>query len=175
MWGWNFRGMVSVNLLNEGSAGTRAPEGTALNMSSAEMDRRTNSKAAAIPLWIGLIAGLAALLMATGAVIALVRPAMLVAPGDDINGAVRVYAGYLVSRNLAVAAMLLLALGWRARQMLNILVLLVAWIQILDAVIDGFEGRWPIVPGVAVFGVVFLLASARLSGYPFWRAEAWRS
>jgi hypothetical protein len=35
------------------------------------------------------------------------------------------------------------------------------------------EGRWIIVPGVVVFGLLFLLASARLCGHPFWRREAW--
>jgi hypothetical protein len=126
-----------------------------------------------LPLWVQAVVALGAALMAMGAVIALVHPGMLVAPGEQINGAVRVYAGYLVSRNFALAAFLLLSLGLRARGMLNSLVLLTACIQILDAGIDGFEGRWAIVPGVLVFGVMFLVVSARLCGYPFWRAAAW--
>ena len=126
-----------------------------------------------LPLWVQAVVVLGAALMAMGAVIALVHPGMLVAPGEEINGAVRVYAGYLVSRNFALAAFLLLSLGLRARGMLNSLVLLTACIQILDAGIDGFEGRWAIVPGVVVFGVMFLVVSARLCGYPFWRAAAW--
>ena len=128
----------------------------------------------AIPWWVTVIVVLGALLMAMGAVIALVHPAMLVSPGDEINGAVRIYAGYLFSRNLAVAVLLLLALGLRARGMLNTLVLLTAWIQIFDAGVDAWEGRWVIVPGVLVLGGMFLAASARLSGAPFWRGEAWR-
>jgi len=128
----------------------------------------------ALPWWILVVVVLGALLMAMGAGIALLHPGMLVAPGDAINGAVRVYAGYLVSRNFALAALLVLSLGLRARGMLNSLVLLTAWIQILDAGIDSFEGRWTIVPGVVVFGVMFLVVSARLCGYPFWRTEAWR-
>jgi hypothetical protein len=126
-----------------------------------------------LPLWVQAVVVLGVALMAMGAVIALVHPGMLVAPGEEINGAVRVYAGYLVSRNFALAAFLLLSLGLRARGMLNSLVLLTACIQILDAGIDSFEGRWAIMPGVLVFGVMFLLVSARLCGYPFWRAAAW--
>ena len=127
-----------------------------------------------IPWWVFAVIMLGAVLMASGAVIALVHPAMLVAPGDEITGAVRIYAGYLVPRNLTIAIFLLLALGLRARGMLSTLVLLTAWIQILDAGMDAFEGRWMVVPGVVVLGALFFFASVRLSGYPFWRVEAWR-
>ena len=98
---------------------------------------------------------------------------MLVSPHDEINAAVHVYAGYLTARNGALAFMLLVLLGLRARRALGNLMVLVALIQILDACIDCFEGRWMIVPGVLVFGLVFLIAAARLSGYPFWRSQAW--
>ena len=132
------------------------------------------AKVAAISWWVGAVVVLGATLMAMGAVIALVRPAMLVFPGDEINGAVRIYAGYLFSRNLTIAVFLLLALGLRARGMLNTLVLLTAWIQIFDAGVDAWEGRWVIVPGVLVLGGMFLAASARVSGFPFWKVGAWR-
>jgi hypothetical protein len=101
--------------------------------------------------------------MAAAGTIALVRPAMLAPAGDEINGAVRVYAGYLVSRNLAIAAMLLGALAMRARGALSSLMLLVAVIQILDAVIDCIEGRWMLVPGVLLLGIGFSIGAARLS------------
>src|SRR5258706_4524486 len=105
---------------------------------------------------------LGAVLMAAGAVIAFGHPSMLVSPGDEINGAARIYAGYLVSRNLTIAIFLLLALALRARGMLGTLVLLTAWIQILDAGVDSWEGRWVIVPGVLLLGGLFLSAAVRL-------------
>lgn len=126
----------------------------------------------AIPWWITAVVLLGALLTATGAILALVHPAMLVSPHDEINAAVHVYAGYLTARNGALAFMLLILLSLRARALGNLMVL-IALIQILDACIDCFEGRWMIVPGVLVFGLVFLIAAARLSGYPFWRSQAW--
>ena len=61
---------------------------------------------AAIVWWVKAVVVLGALLFATGAVLALVRPAMLASPHDEVNGAVRVYAGYLASRNTALAVML---------------------------------------------------------------------
>jgi hypothetical protein len=115
------------------------------------------------PMWVRAVVVLGALLMATGAVLAFFRPEMLVSPHYEINGAVRIYAGYLTSRNLTIALMLL-----------NSLILLTGFVQALDAVVDMAEGRWVIVPGVAVLALLFFLAAARLSGYPFWRVGAWR-
>lgn len=125
-----------------------------------------------IPRWVGIVVVLGALLMAAGGIIALVNPSMLASPQDEINGAVHIYAGYLASRNLCIAAMLLVLLTIRSRALAH-LALLTACIQIADAVLDCVEGRWPIVPGVLILGLLFFLAAARLSGYPFWRAEAW--
>jgi hypothetical protein len=127
-----------------------------------------------LPWWLSLMVVLGALLMATGGVIALVHPAMLVPPNDEINHAVHIYAGYLASRNLALAIMLLAMLGLRARDALSTLMVLTAVIQLLDACIDCTEGRWAIVPGVLIFGLVFFIGAARINGYPFWRRGAWQ-
>jgi hypothetical protein len=127
-----------------------------------------------IALWLSLVVIMGAFLMATGAIVALVHPAMLVSPGDEINGAVRILAGYMVSRNLVLAFMLLALLVLGARRALGNLMVLVGAIQILDACIDAAEGRWAIVPGVVVFGLVFLVGAAVLSGgFPFWKRRAW--
>jgi hypothetical protein len=137
-------------------------------------NRAITSPVIPIPGWVVAAVILGALLMAMGGVIALVKPAMLVSPFDPINGAVRVYAGYLVSRNLAMATILLVALGLRARSALSILMVLTAFVQLLDAVLDLTEGRWILVPGVAVFAVVFFMGATRLSGHAFWKSAAWR-
>ena len=129
---------------------------------------------AAFPWWLRTIVFLGALLMAAGALIALLHPVLLASPHDEINGAVHIYAGYLASRNLGLAIMLLAAMSLRARGTLNALMLLTAFIQLLDAGIDCVEGRWVIVPGVVLLGLMFFLGSGWLSGYPFWRMEAWR-
>jgi len=126
-----------------------------------------------LPWWISAIVLLAAFLLAAGAMIALFYPAMLVSPGDEIGGAVHVYAGYLVSRNLALAIMLTVALTMGARKLLGSLMALAGFIQLLDAVMDAFEHRWPLVPVVLVLGIAFLAGAARLRG-PIWKAAAWR-
>jgi hypothetical protein len=128
-----------------------------------------------IPWWIRFVVGLVALLLAAGAVIALARPAILVGPQDGMNEAVRIYAGYFASRNLAMAIMLLVLLTVNAKRSLGNVAMLVALVQFIDAGMDCAEGRWAIVPGVVVIGAVLLIAAARLSGYPFWKAEAWKA
>jgi hypothetical protein len=126
-----------------------------------------------IAWWIRVAVILGAALTAMGAVIALVQPAMLVSPHDEINGAVHIYAGYLVSRNLAIAITLIALLILGAKRALGNLMVLVGLIQLLDVCMDVAEGRWSIVPGILVFGIVFLVGAARLCGFPFWRAQAW--
>jgi hypothetical protein len=129
----------------------------------------------AIPGWVSVVVILGALLTAMGAVIALVKPAMLAPPHVEINSAVRVYAGYLAARNFALAFMLLALLVLRARRALGNLMVLVGLVQFLDVIMDCVEGRWTIASGVLVFGLIFLAGAARLCGAPFWRREAWFS
>jgi hypothetical protein len=114
-----------------------------------------------------MIVLLGALLMAAGAAMAILNPAMLVSPHDEINAAVHIYADYVFSRNAALAVLLVASMLFRSKGPLNTLILLTAFIQLLDAIVDCMEGRWVIVPGAAVLGLLFLLASARLSGHPF--------
>jgi hypothetical protein len=126
----------------------------------------------AIGWWPRAIAVLGALLLAAGALIALFRPVMLVSAHDEINGAVHIYAGYFASRNLALTIMLIAVLRLGAKGMLRNLLLLVAFIQLLDAAMDVIEGRWPVAIGVVVLAVLFFMASGSLSGLPFWKIHA---
>src|SRR5450631_3098515 len=142
-------------------------------MGSMSKERTAMAKVE-IPWWVRLIVILGAILTTMGAVIALVHPEMLVSPHDEINGAVHIYAGYLAARNLAMAIMLLAALGFAAKRLLNNLLLLVSLVQFLDALIDVGEGRLPVAIGVIILAVLFSAASASLSGYPFWQIRAWK-
>jgi hypothetical protein len=135
----------------------------------------------ALPWWVRTVAVAGALLMGLGGVIALVHPAMLVSPQDQvlssqgqINEAVRIYAGYMASRNLVLAALVVGLLGVGARRPLAQWMMVVGFVQLVDACLDAVAGRWAVLPGVLVLGVVFLAASARTGGAPFWRSGAWR-
>jgi len=125
------------------------------------------------PWWVTVAVLIGAALMTAGGVIALVNPAMLVSPQDQIDGAVHTYAGYLASRNLCIAALLLALMAMRKTRALGNLLVLTAFIQLADAILDAMEGRWLIVPGVLVLCLLFFLAAARFSGYAFWKTEAW--
>jgi hypothetical protein len=137
-------------------------------------DRKDLRAATPLPWWLIAIVTVGSILMIAGGLIALFRPEMLISPQEEISQAVRVYAGYLVSRNLALGLMLLAALCLRARGALSTLMVLYACIQFLDAGTDCVEGRWAIVPGIVIMGVLFLIGAARVSGHPFWSPKAWR-
>jgi hypothetical protein len=126
-----------------------------------------------MPWWVLAVVIVGALLSGAGAIIALVHPAMLVRPQAEINEAARIFAGYFVARNLTLAGALIALLVLGARRALGQLLALVGLIQLVDAVIDGLEGRWAVSPGVLVLGIVFLLAAGRLTGFPFWSRLAW--
>jgi len=147
----------------------------AQRQSAVEISMKPQSSNATVPGWVSASVIVGALLMGAGAAIALVRPAMLVAPNAEITAAVRVYAGYLVSRNLALALMLIAMLAMRARGVLSSLMVLTAFIQLFDAGMDVLEGRWAIVPGVLIFAIVFFFGAARLKGLPLWKVSAWRN
>lgn len=128
---------------------------------------------APLPAWLSGSVIVGALLMAAGGIIALIHPAMLVAANAEINGAARVYARYLVSRNLALAVMLLVMLGMRARGVLRGLMVLTALIQLVDAGMDVMDGRWALMPGVLIFATVFFLGAAQLSSGALWKSVTW--
>ena len=141
---------------------------------SAEAKLRLPAENATIRWFPKATAILGAILLAAGGSIALFHPAFLVSPHDEINGAVHIYAGYLASRNFSLAIALLVALVTGARRALNSFLLLVAMVQSFDALMDCVGGRWPIVPGVSLLALLFLMASKSLSGYPFWKIRAWK-
>jgi hypothetical protein len=116
-----------------------------------------------IPPWVAAIACLGILLLAAGAVIALIQPSLLLAPDDQITHGVRVYADYLFSRNLAVAVTLAAALVARARRLVAALMALTALMQIFDIALDAATARWVLIPGLVVFGAAFALGATRLN------------
>lgn len=134
---------------------------------------RISDVAYTIPLWVRAFVIIGGFLMVLGGVLALARPSMLLTPTDEITAGVHVYAGYFAVRNLALGLFLPLLLLLRARRTLGSLMVLVGVIQMLDVIMDCVEGRWVIVPGVLVLGLLYLIGAARVSGAPFWRRESW--
>jgi hypothetical protein len=126
---------------------------------------------AAMPWWVSGIIILAVVLMIAGAGIAVTKPSMMVGSHDEINNAVKIFAGYLFARNLALGGMLLVAFVSRNRGALGTLLLLAAFTQLLDGAVDCAEVRWAIAPGVIVLAVLFFAAASQVSGAPFWKAK----
>lgn len=120
------------------------------------------------PWWLLAMVILGSVLTAAGAVMG------LLASGEHLNTAGQNYADYFATRNLAMAAMLLVMLALRARRVLAALMILTAVIQLLDAVTAAATGRLGLIPIDLVFTAVFLIGVARLSGREFWQASAWQ-
>lgn len=125
------------------------------------------------PRWVYLVVLLGILLSIAGAVIAMMKPAMLVGPETAVGSAAHIFAGYFAARSIVIAAILTVLLAFSAHRALGQMLVLVGFIQLVDGLIDCSEGRWPIVPGVSILGVLFLLAAAKLCGHAFWRRAAW--
>ena len=125
------------------------------------------------PWWISIVVILGALLLASGAVISKVDPSLL-ANGEHITAATRVFADYTFARDLPLACMLLLLLAIKARQILAGTMVLIALIQILDMINDLIRGDFLLVPVVLVFAIVFLVGASKVFGQPVWHVDAWR-
>ena len=117
-----------------------------------------------IPGWVIAVVCIGALLTGAGAAISLIDPALLLAPGEAVTGGVQTYAGYLFSRDLAMAAALLIALGLRRPRLLAAFMALTAAVQILDVMVDAATARWALVPGLTVFAATFAFGASRLVG-----------
>lgn len=120
------------------------------------------SESEALPGWIAAVVLAGAALLLAGAVLAVAKPSMMLGPADSVTSGVRIYAGYLFSRNLALALLLVAALTRRFRANLSGMIALYALIQLLDAIMDCIEGRWMVLAPVLLLGVLFGYAWIRL-------------
>ncbi|MGH2505731.1 MAG: hypothetical protein ACRDID_24730, partial [Ktedonobacterales bacterium] len=131
------------------------------------------SSGAKIPLWVGIVIVLGALLSLVGAVVSKVDPTLLTG-GGVVTSVARVYADYTFARDLAVAIMLIVLLALRARLALVGVMSLVALIQLIDTLNDLARGDFSLAPGLLIYAIVFLIGAWQLAGRPLWRAAAWR-
>ena len=98
------------------------------------------SRSTVIPPWIGVFVVVGGLLMTMGGVIALLKPSMLMSPHDEVTNGVKIYAGYVVARNLALGMFSAAAAGaLRARRTLASMMVLVGMIQLFDGIMDCME------------------------------------
>src|ERR1700761_4865409 len=103
------------------------------------------------------------MLLAMGAGISMFAPQRLAPPGVAINAAVHVYAGYTFSRDLSLLVVMVFALLKRLRTMLSTAMGIFSLMNLFDAAMDVWEGRYPIVAIAAVLALVAALAYAKIS------------
>jgi hypothetical protein len=131
-------------------------------------------KQQAISWWVTTIVILGALLTLSGGLIAMLRPEMLIGSGQHMNEAAYVYAGYLISRGLALGLMLLVMLALQSRRALVTLMVLTVLNQLIDVVVDTATGRVFLLPILLIFAIAFLIAATQISGQPLWKSASWR-
>ena len=142
-------------------------------MSKEKLSSDSTEVGSKYPWWISIAVMLGALLLASGAVISKVDPSLL-ANGDHITAATRVFADYTFARDLPLAFMLLFLLAIRARRILAGVMVLIALIQILDMINDLVRGDFLLVPVVLAFAIVFLVGASKVFGQPVWHVDPWR-
>ncbi|MEO8887927.1 MAG: hypothetical protein ABI301_03380, partial [Jatrophihabitantaceae bacterium] len=135
--------------------------------SASQPDRPTATNTTPWSWWLIGVVVLGALLTATGGLLA-IHP-----QGEHLNTAGQNYADYFLTRNLAMAVLLLLMLALRAQRVLTGLMILTALIQSLDAVTATVTGRLGLVPIDLAFTAAFLIGAAHLSTGPLWRGASW--
>jgi len=77
----------------------------------------------------------------------------------------------MAARNLALAGALVGLLGAGARRPLALCMMVVGFVQLVDACLDAVEGRWAVLPGVLLLGVLYLAAAGGLAAL---RSGDWR-
>jgi hypothetical protein len=125
--------------------------------------RAGGHRAESLPRWSTLVVILAAALTGAGGAIAAIHPTLLTPPHTPMNAAARVYAGYTLSRDLAIAVALLVLLACRARRGLAGMLLFVALIQIIDIAVDAVSGRLALLPGLGALVLLLLSAAWQLT------------
>ena len=128
---------------------------------------------ASLPWWTIAVCALACLLFAIGGLIGLIQPASLLAPGSSITVETRIFVDYFVSRNLALAVVLLIGLLLKSRTTLARTTFLAGLVQCFDCILDARDGRWVLVPGILLLGLLFLVTASRIMGAAFWRKRFW--
>jgi len=110
-----------------------------------------------------VLAAASTVLAAASTVLAAVDPALVVSSHAQITDPTRVYAGYLSSRDAAIAIALIVALALRRHRLLGAALAWAALTQFLD-VAGAVTGRWALPPGLILRTALLAATSSRLSG-----------
>jgi len=108
-----------------------------------------------------VVAGAAIVL--AGGLVAWLHPALLLPSGTPVTPGVRLYGARMAARALPLGAALVLLLALRARRMLAALLVLVAAVEVGDAVSALAYRDWAELAGAVVVAAAFGWAARRLA------------
>lgn len=123
------------------------------------------------PLWLYVVVVIGALGVLSLAYAALFSPATLLASGQQMTAAVRVWARYAAVYNLALGAALLVPLAIRAWRVLAGTLIQAAFAEALLGIVGIVDHRWEQIAADIVLIVAFLLCARRLHRAP-WATQA---
>jgi hypothetical protein len=127
-----------------------------------------------LPLWLTVIVILGALGVISLAFGALFFPKTLLASGQQMNAAARVWARYAAAYSAALSISMVVLLAVRARWLLAGVLVQAAFAELLLAVVGVTDRRWDQIGADIVLAVAFIACASHLFGGPAWRPGAWR-
>lgn len=125
------------------------------------------------PRWLPPLVLFGALGVVSLAVGALFAPQTLLASGQHVTDAVRVWARYAAAYSLGLSLALVGLLALRSWRILAGVLMQAAGVELLLAVVAIANRRWEQIPADIVLVVVFVTCASRLFGQPAWHRAAW--
>jgi len=144
----------------------------------SDRTREVSPQAAALPprlpRWLPPIVILGALGVGSLAFGALFAPQTLLASGQHMTHAARVWSRYAAAYSLTLCLTLLFLLAIRARRLLAGVLVQATLAELLLAIVAVANKRWEQIPADILLAAAFVVSAYVLFGQPFWHLAAWR-
>jgi hypothetical protein len=105
---------------------------------------------------------------------ALFAPQTLLASGQHMTEAARVYARYAAAYSAALCLAILFLLALRTRRLLAGVLLQATLAELLLVIVAVANKRWEQIPADIILAVAFAACASALLGQPLWHLSAWR-
>jgi len=126
------------------------------------------------PWWVTVVVIVGSLGVLSLSYGALIAPKTLLAPGQHMNDAARVWARYAAAYATSLGLALLALAALRARQALAGVLVQAALAELLLAAVGAVDRRWEQLAADVILLAAFLWCASRLLGRPPWSLKAWQ-
>ncbi|HZT96911.1 MAG TPA: hypothetical protein VFB34_08750 [Chloroflexota bacterium] len=129
---------------------------------------------ARLPRWLPPVVILGALGVGSLAFGALFAPQTLLASGQHMTEAARVWSRYAAAYSFTLCLTILFLLAIRARRLLAGVLVQATFAELILVIVAIANKRWEQIPADIVLAVVFVASAFVLFGQPVWHLAAWR-